>query len=346
MRNRFMSRSAAAVAMLTLISTACSHPRSLDLQMTTSIDALTQRPPDGAVSIDGRRVAYAEYGAPDGDVVFYLSGGDSARLEGEALAADALALGLRVIAPDRPGFGHSEPAAGRRFIDWPRDVAAIADHIGVQCFSVIALSGGAPHGLATAWAMPERVTALVLVGAAPAPQYARLATDIAFPFRLVAKLADWSPWALRKLLEQQRTLAFDQPAKLLRQTKGGVGAADARYLEAHADRYIAAKRVGYRQGVAGSVAEHVLYRRDWGFRLEELCVRTAMYIGESDVMASLRANRAMAAAIPGATLSVVPGEGHLSLVPNQAELLLRAATPGLVRTRITKSPRCRHHQGT
>ena len=318
--------STAALVLLTFAPTACSHSRSQDLQMTTQIDELTQRPADGTAVVDGRRVTFAEYGAPDGAAVFYFSGGDSSRLEGAALAAHAHPLGLRIIAPDRPGFGGSDPSPTRRLVDWPRDVAAIAAQLQIDRFAVIALSGGAPHGIATAWAMPERVKALVLVGAAPAPAFAALATDIALPFRLVAKLADWSPWALRKLLEQQRTLATEDPAKLLRQTQGGVGASDAAYLAAHGDQYVASKRLGYRQGVAGSVTEHLLYRRDWGFRVEDIHVRTEVFIGADDVMASARANRALAAAIPGATFHLVAGEGHLSLVPLQAERLLRAAS--------------------
>ena len=320
-------RAAATIALLTLATSACSHPKTLDLHMATQIDQLTQRPPDGVVVVEGRRVTYAQYGDPEGDVVFYFSGGDSSRLEGAALEGHARALRVRVIAPDRPGFGGSDPAPTRRLLDWPRDVAAIASQLKIRRFGVIALSGGAPHGLATAWAIPERITTLVLVGAAPAPPFAALATDIALPFRLVAKLADWSPWALRKLLEQQRSLAHVDPAKLLRQTRGGVGAADAAYLAVHGGAYVASKRLGYAQGVSGSVTEHLLYRRDWGFRVEEIRVQTKVFVGDNDVMASMAANRALAAAIPDASFHVVAGEGHLSLVPNQADRLLRAAAP-------------------
>ncbi len=326
--NHKSHRTTTTAAMLfALAASACSHPQILDMHMTTQIERLTARGPDGVVIVNGRRLTYAEYGDRRGQAIFYFSGGDSSRLEGAALATHARRLGLRVIAPDRPGFGDSDPAPSRRLLDWPDDVAALASHLNIDRFGVIALSGGAPHGLATAWALPDRVTALVLVGAAPPPPFASLANDIALPFRLVAKLADWSPWALRKLLEQQRRLATEDPAKLLRQTQGGVGDADAAFLAAHGADYVASKRLGYAQGVAGSVTEHLLYRRDWGFKVNEIRVRTEVFIGDHDEMASMRANRALAAAIPGASFHVVTGEGHLSLVPNQAKRLLRAAAP-------------------
>ena len=119
--------------------------------------------------VGGRRLTWAEYGDPDGEVVFYFSGGDSSRLEGRCLDAAAQSLGVRVIAPDRPGFGGSDPVPDRTLGDWADDVAALADAVEARAFSVVGLSGGGPHALATAWALPTRVRSVVVVASAPAP---------------------------------------------------------------------------------------------------------------------------------------------------------------------------------
>jgi pimeloyl-ACP methyl ester carboxylesterase len=67
---------------------------------------------------DGRRLAYAEYGDPNGHPVFYFHGTPSSRLEPLILGDEAIAQsGLRVIAPDRPGVGQSDFQPNRGFSD-------------------------------------------------------------------------------------------------------------------------------------------------------------------------------------------------------------------------------------
>ena len=71
---------------------------------------------------DGRRVAYLEVGDPDGSPVISCHGGLSSRLDVQSAAASAAALGVRVICPDRPGIGGSDPQPGRTLKDWPAEV--------------------------------------------------------------------------------------------------------------------------------------------------------------------------------------------------------------------------------
>ena len=71
---------------------------------------------------DGRRVAYLEVGDPGGSPVISCHGGLSSRLDVQSAAASSAALGVRVICPDRPGIGGSDPQPGRVLKDWPAEV--------------------------------------------------------------------------------------------------------------------------------------------------------------------------------------------------------------------------------
>jgi pimeloyl-ACP methyl ester carboxylesterase len=75
--------------------------------------------------------------------------------------------GVRVITYDRPGYGRSTRLKGRSVADAAGDVVAIADHLGLDQFGVIGVSGGGPHTLAVAAKAPERVTrcATIVTGA-------------------------------------------------------------------------------------------------------------------------------------------------------------------------------------
>ena len=67
---------------------------------------------------DGRRLSYAMFGAPAGPLVVVLDGPGSRGLA-RAAAAAAEQLGLRLVAPDRPGFAGSTQVDGDRIAAWP-----------------------------------------------------------------------------------------------------------------------------------------------------------------------------------------------------------------------------------
>ena len=62
---------------------------------------------------------------------------------------------VRLIAPDRPGMGRSDPQPGHVVADWPADVAALADTLGLETFGVVGWSAGTPYAFACA-AFPSR----------------------------------------------------------------------------------------------------------------------------------------------------------------------------------------------
>lgn len=117
---------------------------------------------------DGRTLMFETWGAPDGEPVFLLHGTPGSRVGPRPRHAVLYRLGIRLICHDRPGYGGSDPLPGRSVAHVAQDVAAIADHLGLDRFAVVGRSGGAPHALACAALLPNRVTRVaVLVALAP-----------------------------------------------------------------------------------------------------------------------------------------------------------------------------------
>ena len=114
---------------------------------------------------DGRLIAVEEYGDPAGPPVFYFHGWPASRLEA-GLIPD---LPVRLLALDRPGYGRSAPQRGRTLADWPADVTAVADRLGLARFHVVGLSGGGPYAAACALALPDRVLGVAMVCPVPPP---------------------------------------------------------------------------------------------------------------------------------------------------------------------------------
>src|SRR3979411_1487261 len=109
---------------------------------------------------DGRKLAYAEAGDPNGLVVFAFHGlpgsrSDYGRLFGQGGLAES---GVRGIGIDRPGFGASDLQRKRSSQDWTTEVAAVADQLGIDRFGVLGYSAGGPYVVACAHALPDRLT--------------------------------------------------------------------------------------------------------------------------------------------------------------------------------------------
>ena len=70
-----------------------------------------------------------------------------------------------VIAPDTPGFGHSDPLPGEQDIDgFARATLALADALGIERFALFGMHTGGLIGMHLGWIAPQRLTALVIDG--------------------------------------------------------------------------------------------------------------------------------------------------------------------------------------
>jgi pimeloyl-ACP methyl ester carboxylesterase len=120
--------------------------------------------PRAVILPDGRAVEFALFGDPHGTPVVAihpLPGSHELWQPSHASAARARVL---VVAPDRPGCGRSEPLPAGATLDWPADVAVLAEAIGLAEFAVLGVGDGGALAAACAHDLADRVTGLGLVG--------------------------------------------------------------------------------------------------------------------------------------------------------------------------------------
>lgn len=101
---------------LSTVQVASGFPKELLRGVLTAVYRSTSRDSMNAVdrsfvAPDGRRIAYAEWGDAAGTPVVYCHGLPGPRLEARLADAPTRLPGMRLIAPDRPGFGLSSFAA-------------------------------------------------------------------------------------------------------------------------------------------------------------------------------------------------------------------------------------------
>ncbi|RPJ37831.1 MAG: alpha/beta hydrolase, partial [Chloroflexi bacterium] len=274
---------------------------------------------DRTIQLDGgRTLGYAEYGDPQGRPLFYFHGWPSSRIEARSWQGDAIAarLNIRLIAVDRPGTGLSDFLPKRRFVDWPKDVCALADHLGLPKFAVMSYSAGSPYALAcaafsgaerrpaaSAWGIPDRLTRVGIVSGVGQPFSAPGATK-GMPTIMLWTTARIHPRLTALLFSMMRGTLEKAPRDQLPTSakQAMMAEADFEYIKqnpringANLDGGVEAMR----RGTYGPAYDASLYWKPWGFRLEDIHVPVLVWHGEEDLNAPVEPHgRHLAKTIP------------------------------------------------
>lgn len=260
---------------------------------------------------DGRALSFAEWGDPSGTPVLHFHGIPGSRLERHPNDGIYGQLGIRFLTVDRPGYGRSDPKAGRSFIDWADDVEQLVDHFGIDRFRIMAVSGGGPFALATAHELGDRVERISIVsGVGPSDR----------------------PGAFRGMDLSERFTYWVAPRypRLTALTTGAFfgGAAHASNLIAraatHAGKTVAARatdarllneqlREALRQGARATVLENALCARPWGFSISDIASDVQLWHGDRDHVCPLHSAEYLASVLPNANLTVRRG-GHFLIL--------------------------------
>lgn len=279
---------------------------------------------------DGRRLTFLQDGPSTGTPVFYFPSTPGSRLEGAFLAASsATELGIRFISLDRPGIGQSDFQPQRRLLDWPDDVAAVADALGIARFAVAGVSSGTAYVAACARLIPHRLTACGIISGM-GPTGSLPLDGMPLSSRATWWLFQRLPWLVKGLVKQMAHASQDEASGeqwLLRQTKRLPEPDQKVFLDPEMRKQaMMVWRDGFRQGIQGVFEDlRLVYAADWGFKLQDLVdARVFLWHGEEDRNVPLRMARAMEQALPHCRAQFVPNEGHTSLAVNHITTILRA----------------------
>jgi pimeloyl-ACP methyl ester carboxylesterase len=245
---------------------------------------------------DGRDLAFCQWGPPDGSPVFYLHGTPGSRYFRRDSAVYDRA-GMRAITFDRPGYGRSTRAPGRTVAQGAADVAAVADHLGLDQFAVLGESGGGPYALAAAALLPDRVSrcaTVVGVGPHDAPDLdamAGLSPEDVEEWRAV-QTGEWldGPY-------YQGTLDWVEIFNGMTEVP-----------QHRREMVVEAIREGLRPGPHGLYDDHVALQAPWGFDLSTVLCPTKVMIAREDVNVAPAQGQWLAAHLPTAEEIWVDGD--------------------------------------
>ena len=281
---------------------------------------------------DGRLLAYAEYGEPDGHPVILFHGNHNSRLMYGLIPGLPYQNGLHLIVPDRPGYGLSDfyPVNGS-VVDYPKDVIELADSLGVDKFAVFGFSGGGPAVLACAWKIPQRLVSAGVFGSI-GPLTPASAKGIIPALRILYWLAPRFPWTVRipmalvsflvgNYLGLYMKLVYSQLIDVDQAIHGRLGLSDA----LRSDRI-----EGFRQGGRASSYDIALAGR-WPIPLEQINFEVRLWQGEEDrAVGSM--GQYIAERLPDCKATFIPNAGHYWLFDHLVEMLAALVPPNKCRS--------------
>jgi pimeloyl-ACP methyl ester carboxylesterase len=249
---------------------------------------------------DGRRLSYLDLGDPDGLPVVSCHGGLSSRLDVVPAADIATGLGVRLVAPDRPGVGGSDRQPERTLLDWPSDIAELTERLGITRFAVMGWSLGGPYAMACAWALARQVSALAVVAGTIPPTWPGGRSELDRLDRVLLRLSEHHPHLERSIFHLLHATAEHFPGVLAKQSGLTGSTADA-VTTAIAQGLLDAR---------GLTDEYRVFDAPWGFEPDEIATPAQFWQGTADDLVPEEWGRRLAADVPGATLHLVEDGTH------------------------------------
>lgn len=265
---------------------------------------------------DGRVLAVAEWGDPDGLPLLGLHGTPGGRIGWWEDLSIYRRYGVRRITYDRPGYGDSTRHPGRRVVDAVADIEELTAALGIDRFVVSGGSGGGPHALACAALLPERVIRCVAnVSVAPFDAAGLDWLDGMTEGNLKEfGAAIEGEHAARPLCEELRRESLERLAEERVDWMGddyALSEADVEQTRKHMVIARAHIANGLVHGADGWIDDLLVFVQEWGFDVGDIRVPVLVEYGRTDVLVPAAHGDWLAAHIRDATVRVSDESGHM-----------------------------------
>lgn len=241
---------------------------------------------------DGRSLAYAEWGDPDGRPVILFHG------------------------------GRSDPQPDRSYLTWADDYAELHGVLGLPQCPIVGWSAGGPYALACAVQTPALVSSVGLAASvAPLDNVPGARDELPAEVRSVVELLRHDRVAAVEKMTRQSQWYADDPASIFERF-GHPDDADHALLarpdvrEAMTQYY----REGARQGAAGFATDAIVFFDPWGFSVADVTLDVGVWLGERDTDVRPDADY-LVATIRRATLVIYPADRHWVPLSRWTEML-------------------------
>ncbi len=256
---------------------------------------------------DGRTIGYATWGDPQGTPVFIAHGTPGSRRALSPGLDDPEWLRqqrLRFIGVDRPGYGYSDPWPEASLLECAEDFVRVADHLGLERFAALGVSGCGPYAIALGALVPERIKGVAIVSGLGMLDRTGALEGMSKGNVEEIKMAMDSPEDLATALGEAAEAIREDPEGSFAELSDELPEVDQQMLERPDIRafLIETFQEAVRRGATGWI-DDLRQVRPWPFRLDEIGgVDMRIHHGEADVLVPAHHAKHLAEGIPGSRL--------------------------------------------
>ncbi|TAJ79361.1 MAG: alpha/beta hydrolase [Gallionellaceae bacterium] len=242
---------------------------------------------------DGRIISFSDFGKKDGVALFQFHGTPGARITGlsEEEVSKVTTSGFRIVSPDRPGYGHSTLYPQSSFESWADDIRQLANHLGIDQFHVLGVSGGGPFALACVAYLQERVISATLVSSTTPTENVEFWQGMGIANKIFFLATTKLPIMLTALCHAYGRLGQWSAARSSSESSSEP----------------------FRQGGAGIEADLRLVSHPWNIPLKSIKAPVYLWHGEKDVHSPVAGARVLASQIQTCETYFLPEKDHFLL---------------------------------
>ena len=259
----------------------------------------------------GRLLGYAEYGDPNGKPVIYCHSIYGSRYEKPYDGTLLEDYGLRLIVPDRPGVGLSDPQIFSGYSDWASDLKQLAKYLSLDSISIFGYGTGGNFALAAAAKLPDLIRNVTVISPTPPlPTLSDLKPLLA-SHKIVMGLAQKLPSVAVQLYTAIYAGAAKHPDRFLTHSLPADNIERELVCKPEIRQvYLRCLPELAKHGVKGAPQEIRYTTLPWGFDLKSISQSVYFWRGELDKHAPEETSRKLFASFPNAEIRYFPNRGH------------------------------------
>lgn len=263
----------------------------------------------------GARLAFYEYGDPAGQPIIFYHGTGS-HIQGICLHKPGIRYGFRIITPDRPGIGQSDFRANWSVLEYANDIAGLAEHLGIESFGAIGISGAGPTLMASAFAIPHKLKYVIeLACAMPLYRDKSAIKNLGSTDRLYVILGTRLPLAAFRVPFSiiGITMKFLKKPKLFaKMFKSSLCDSDQAIFALPEFQYFLMKdfQTLFSHGSKAAAYDAQTVYKDWGFNIADIDTHIEGFHGTDDKFVPIKFSEYMTKSVKQSHLNPIKGQGH------------------------------------
>lgn len=277
---------------------------------------------------DERKLSFADFGDPNGIPVLYFHALNTSRLEQLFHAEFFARSGIRMIAHDRPGFGHSTYREQASYLDYVADVEALLDHLQLERVNVMSQSAGCAHAMALAHRLPARVRQVHCVSPVPPPKHILASSSKSVMNSMLNQFIRLVPSIIRPAMElmmhgQSVESLLTHITRAKQKNMFHLSDDDIDFMTGPdmLPYNIASMVESLRQGTRAWALESQLVNRDWPFDPTKIATPITFWHGDSDLLIPPDMVESFSATLSNSRLNLIKEETHLLVFRQMARVV-------------------------